>query len=250
MRMPRKWKQVSGKNMPSQFCQNYLKAITVPPLSDAESQTLGTVPVIVGVSLQPVSRIRRRVELDNFLSYPWGFWLLVFMFFRQVKCLDDNFSYIVADDNSREAAVIDSSYNANEIAEILKSKDFKLEYIINTHGHSDHTAGNAELRAEFDGRIVAHESSKTKPDVTVTDGEVIVVGTIRMKVIHTPGHTPDSICLLVDDKLLTGDTLFVGEEHVWQPFQQTDEAQGRCEGLSRTWLWSEALFDDRGGKKV
>ena len=133
------------------------------------------------------------------------------MFFRQVKCLCDNFSYIVADDYSREAAVIDSSYNANEIAEILKSKDFKLKYIINTHGHSDHTAGNAELRAEFGGRIVAHESSKTKPDVTVTDGEDIVVGTIRMKVIHTPGHTPDSICLLVDDKLLTGDTLFVGE---------------------------------------
>ena len=133
------------------------------------------------------------------------------MFFGQVKYLGDNFSYIVADDDSREAAVIDSSYNANEIAEILKSKDFKLKYIINTHGHSDHTAGNAELRAEFGSLIVAHESSKTKPDVTVTDGEVIVVGTIRMKVIYTPGHTPDSICLLVDDKLLTGDTLFVGE---------------------------------------
>jgi hydroxyacylglutathione hydrolase len=138
--------------------------------------------------------------------------LLVFMFFSQVKHLGDNFSYIVADDYSREAAVIDSSYNANEIAEILKSKDFKLKYIINTHGHSDHTAGNTELRAEFGGRIVAHESSKTKPDVTVTDGEVIVVGAIRMKVIHTPGHAPDSVCLLVDGKLLlTGDVLFVGE---------------------------------------
>ena len=138
--------------------------------------------------------------------------MLMFMFFRQVKHLGDNFSYIVADDDSREAAVVDSSYNAREIAEVLKSKNFKLKYIINTHGHSDHTVGNAELRAEFGGQTVAHESSKPKPDAAVTDGEVLVVGAIRIKVIYTPGHTPDSICLLVDDKLLlTGDTLFVGE---------------------------------------
>jgi hydroxyacylglutathione hydrolase len=134
------------------------------------------------------------------------------MFFKQVKHLGDNFSYIVADDDSREAAVVDSSYNADEIAVILKSKNFKLKYIINTHGHSDHTAGNEDLCADFGGQTVAYKSSKTKPDVAVTDGEVIVVGAIRIKVIYTPGHTTDSVCLLVDFKLLlTGDTLFVGE---------------------------------------
>ena len=137
---------------------------------------------------------------------------MMFMFFRQVQQHGDNFSYIVADDELREAAVVDSSYNASEIANVLNSKSFKLKYIINTHGHSDHTAGDSELRAKFGGQTVAHASSKTKPDVTVNDGDIILVGTIRLSVIHTPGHTPDSICLLVDDKmLLTGDTLFVGE---------------------------------------
>jgi len=135
--------------------------------------------------------------------------LLVFMFFRQVKNLGDNFSYIVADDDSREAAVVDSSYNADEIAVILKSKNFKLKYIINTHGHSDHTAGNAELRAEFGGQTVANESSKPTPDVAVADGEIIVIGVIRIKVIHTPGHTQGSICIYMESKrlVIAGDLL-------------------------------------------
>jgi glyoxylase-like metal-dependent hydrolase (beta-lactamase superfamily II) len=134
------------------------------------------------------------------------------MFFQQIKWHGDNFSYVLADEGTGEAAVVDSSYNANEIARILKSKNFRLEYIINTHGHSDHTSGNDELRSAFAAKTVAHKLSKTRPDVPVDDGDVILVGAIRISVIHTPGHTPDSICLLIDHKiLLTGDTLFVGE---------------------------------------
>jgi len=134
------------------------------------------------------------------------------MYFKQVQQHGDNFSYIIADTETREAAVVDSSYNADEIARILKTEGFSLKYLINTHGHSDHTAGNHELVALFSAKTVAHKLSRTEPDITVNDGNVIRVGTVQIKVIHTPGHTPDSICLLVNDrKLLTGDTLFVGE---------------------------------------
>jgi len=134
------------------------------------------------------------------------------MYFKQVQQHGDNFSYIIADENTREAAVVDSSYNADEIARILKTERFSLKYVINTHGHSDHTAGNQELLSAFSAKTVAHELSKTEPDIAVKDGDIIAVGAVRIKVIHTPGHTPDSICLLINDKkLLTGDTLFVGE---------------------------------------
>jgi hydroxyacylglutathione hydrolase len=134
------------------------------------------------------------------------------MFFRQVQQHGDNFSYIIADDNTREAAVIDPSYNSGEITCILEAENLKLEYVINTHGHSDHTAGNQELCSAFGSKIVAYKLSKINADVKVDDGDIIRVGSIPVKVIHTPGHTPDGLCLLVDNKkLLTGDTLFVGE---------------------------------------
>ena len=111
------------------------------------------------------------------------------MFFRQVLQHGDNFSYILADEGTREAAVVDSSYNASEIRRILENEGFKLEYVISTHGHSDHTAGNEELRSFFGAKTVAHQLSRTAPDMIVTDYDVIVVGTIHIKVIHTPGHT-------------------------------------------------------------
>jgi len=108
--------------------------------------------------------------------------------------------------------VVDSSFNAGEIIRILKTENLKLKYVINTHGHSDHTVGNEELHSIFGAKTVAHKLSRINADVTVDDGDVIHVGNVPIKVIYTPGHTPDSICLLVDKKkLLTGDTLFVGE---------------------------------------
>jgi len=134
------------------------------------------------------------------------------MFFRQVQQHGDNFSYIIGDENSNEAVVVDSSFNAGEIIKILKGQKFHLKFIINTHGHSDHTAGNSELCSIFGAKIVGHKLSRVNFDVGVEDGDVLTVGKVSVKVLYTPGHTLDSVCLLVDNKkLLTGDTLFVGE---------------------------------------
>ncbi len=133
------------------------------------------------------------------------------MFFKQIKQYGDNFSYVLADEKTGEAAVIDPSFNAAAITKLLKDHRLKAKYVIDTHGHSDHTAGNDEIKRTFGAKIVAHELSKTKKDVSVVDQDTVNVGDVSIRVIYTPGHTVDGICLLVDDKLLTGDTLFVGE---------------------------------------
>ncbi len=133
------------------------------------------------------------------------------MLFRQLKHHSDNFSYVIADEKSREAAVVDPSFNSEEIIRLLEDLSYHLKFIINTHWHRDHTSDNGKLKAKLGGKIIAHLSSKVDKDISVADGNVIEVGSIKIQVIHTPGHTQDSICLLVNGKALTGDTLFVGE---------------------------------------
>jgi glyoxylase-like metal-dependent hydrolase (beta-lactamase superfamily II) len=134
------------------------------------------------------------------------------MFFEQISQYGDNFSYIIADEATQDAAVVDSSFNAEEIKRILKNRCFRLKYIIDTHGHSDHISGDSDLQSALGGQIVAHRLSRSPVDVTVDNGDVLNVGAVEIKVLYTPGHTADGICLLVNgEKLLTGDTLFVGE---------------------------------------
>jgi glyoxylase-like metal-dependent hydrolase (beta-lactamase superfamily II) len=133
------------------------------------------------------------------------------MFFRQVKHGGDNFSYVIADETTKEAVVVDPSFNSSAIIQLLEEHGFDAKYVVDTHHHGDHTAGNDEIKSAFHAKIVAYKQSHIKKDVGVADGELIRVGKVTIKVIYTPGHTADSICLLADNKLLTGDTLFVGE---------------------------------------
>jgi glyoxylase-like metal-dependent hydrolase (beta-lactamase superfamily II) len=132
------------------------------------------------------------------------------MLFRQIKDVGDNFSYIIADTSSREAAVVDPSFNARAIVRVLEDFRLKLKYVICTHSHFDHTAEVDFFKTRFNSKVLAHKLSTMEKDIELDDGSVIDLGSIRIRVIHTPGHTEDSICLLVDNKLLTGDTLFVG----------------------------------------
>jgi glyoxylase-like metal-dependent hydrolase (beta-lactamase superfamily II) len=133
------------------------------------------------------------------------------MFFKQIKHRGDNFSYIIADESSREAVVVDPSFNADVIIPFIQKGGFTVKYVVNTHHHRDHSADNTAIKSSTGAKIVAHKVAKVNQDVEVDDGNALRVGGIIIKVIHTPGHCPDSICLLVDEKLLTGDTLFVGE---------------------------------------
>ena len=123
----------------------------------------------------------------------------------------DNFSYIVADDNTKEAVVVDAGTYVETIIAKALSNNLNIKYIISTHEHSDHTAGNKDLALATNAKIVAHRKSRIYKDIVVEDGNIIKIGEIEIRIIHTPGHTKDSICLLVENKLFTGDTLFVGE---------------------------------------
>jgi hydroxyacylglutathione hydrolase len=149
---------------------------------------------------------------EYFLGCVFLFYVVKMVFFRQIRGHGDNFSYVIADEVSKEAVVVDSSFNSSEIRDLIKAQGFVLRYIVNTHGHSDHVAGNYALQAALGGEIVAHGFSQVRSNLQVEDGEVLCVGSVVLKVIYTPGHTNDGICLLINgEKLLTGDTLFVGE---------------------------------------
>ena len=121
-----------------------------------------------------------------------------------------NFSYIVEDESTREAIVIDPSWDLDKIIQIIEEQNLNPKYIVNTHWHDDHTRGNEELSAELSIKIVQHNESELNNDMTVSDGDSIKFGCSELVVYHTPGHSKDSICLVGDGKIFSGDTLFVG----------------------------------------
>ena len=121
-----------------------------------------------------------------------------------------NFTYIVEDEDTSEAIIIDPSWDLIELEMVIKRNDLKIKYIVNTHHHFDHTLGNEAMAESTKAPIIQHEASELKKDITVKDGDVIEFGNSKLKVLHTPGHSKDSICLIGDGKIFSGDTLFVG----------------------------------------
>ena len=132
------------------------------------------------------------------------------MIFEQVRVGGDrNFAYIVGDEQSKEAAAVDPSCNPELVLTKIKDYGLTLTYVINTHGHYDHTGGNSYMLQHTDAKLAAYGAGRTGIDVK--DGDVLKLGALDLAIIHAPGHTADGICILADGKLMTGDTLFVGK---------------------------------------
>tara|TARA_A100000164_G_scaffold173101_1_gene153709 strand:+ start:746 stop:1510 length:765 start_codon:yes stop_codon:yes gene_type:complete len=129
-----------------------------------------------------------------------------------IKCLEDNYSYLIKDKKTNLVAVVDPSEFQNVDEEISK-KYKKLDFILNTHYHSDHVGGNLELKNKYSSKIVCSAYDRDKvpgADIKKKDNEYFVFGETKFKIIHVPGHTLDHIIFFseIDEVLFSGDTLF------------------------------------------
>lgn len=139
------------------------------------------------------------------------------------------FAYLVGDEESGEALVIDPAAGADQILSEAGRLGLRIGRIVNTHGHVDHIMGNAEMKERTGAPILIHEAdaawmSQQPPsmfqafggrpsppaDAVLRDGDRVELGGLSMEVIHTPGHSPGGICLYIPGAVFTGDTLFVG----------------------------------------
>lgn len=129
-------------------------------------------------------------------------------------------SYLLGCEARGVAAVVDPDREVQKYLDAAGARGLQITHIIETHLHADHVSGNSDLAARTGAGIYLHEASGAEfPHQKLKDGDVIALGNIRIKTLHTPGHTPESITLLVSDSTraeqpwlaLTGDTLFVGD---------------------------------------
>ncbi|WP_303721075.1 MBL fold metallo-hydrolase [Malonomonas rubra] len=142
----------------------------------------------------------------------------------QVNC------YIVGCETTRKAVVVDPGGDVEQILALVKKLNLQVQLIINTHGHFDHVGGNRQLIEATGAELLLHEKDKDllamaaqhaavyglptklspEPNRLLVGGEMITVGELVFKVLHTPGHSPGGICLLIEDQVIVGDTLFAG----------------------------------------
>ena len=138
--------------------------------------------------------------------------------------------YFIGCHKSREAAIIDPAEESKMLYSQLEKDGFTLKYIINTHGHGDHIGGNSALKERYAASLLIHrldaamltdpkknlsfysgQSVQSPPaDDYLEEGQKIKIGSLEVMVLHTPGHSPGSISLIVGKKVFTGDTLFAG----------------------------------------
>ncbi len=121
-------------------------------------------------------------------------------------------SYIIADNFTRKAAIIDSLQSrVDDYLNIIRERGLSLEYLLETHVHEDHVSGIHELREQTGARRVMHENAGLHCcEQTVRDGDEIYLGELVINVLHTPGHSPCSVTYQVQDRLFVGDALWSG----------------------------------------
>jgi len=122
-----------------------------------------------------------------------------------------NFTYLLIDELNRSCILVDPSWDLEVIFDYLKKNSLQIKFIINTHSHFDHTLGNEQVAKVTGAKIMQHKNSPLYKDTELVDGDYISFGNSKINIIHTPGHSKDSICLILDNRIiLTGDTIFVG----------------------------------------
>lgn len=132
------------------------------------------------------------------------------MIFEQIDAGGDrNFSYLIGDEASGACAVVDPGYDTSKLEARVQELGLRVTHIFNTHTHHDHVAGNDVFHTEG-VQLAAYKEARVNPDIRLEHGSTVQVGGNTVEVLFTPGHYLDSICLLVNGKLMTGDTLFVG----------------------------------------
>ncbi len=132
--------------------------------------------------------------------------------------------YVVSCPETKEAIIIDpgfeADYEAEQVVHYVDKNQLKVKFIVNTHGHSDHISGDLVLKRKYGVPVCIHTydafclndlgDAPSPVNVLLEDGELLEFGRVTLKVIHTPGHSLGSICLLGETLVFTGDTLFAG----------------------------------------
>ncbi|MBO3839419.1 MAG: MBL fold metallo-hydrolase [Thermoproteota archaeon] len=156
--------------------------------------------------------------------------------------------YLVACQETLSAILIDAGFDeeaeAITVIREIEKRNLKVKYVLNTHWHPDHTAGNEYFREKLGALVIIHKDDAPmlnagasllglkvkphRPDKTVTNGDLIEIGKTCLKIIHTPGHTRGSICVLGKGVVFTGDTLFAGS------IGRTDFPGGSFEEIMRS----------------
>src|SRR2546428_12273226 len=121
-----------------------------------------------------------------------------------------NFGYVFGDPATKVAAVMDPSFDARLLQKVAGENGYSIGLIFNTHHHFDHIFDNERLANETGGKVAAHRLSNVRKDLVLEDGQIVDVGGLKVKVVHTPGHSPDSCCFIVSGRGFTGASPLLG----------------------------------------